>query len=721
MAGRGRFKLYDYINPALDAGRYTLTADVQLGANVVRDSDQNEIPPDPFSTPVSSHAVHFNISAPRIKLPPDHVLMTYPPANSEGAYDSRLPQIVLRKRSLPWERAADAEGEVHHGHRVGPGTPWLALVVIAEGEGEVIHDAPVAECFTQGLTLEGTFESPTGSYLNVPESTVEKVFPTVADLELLSHVREVNPDDTEHAMGDDDGFLAVIIGNRTPLYDEQNCRPRSYMACLINLEGQLDVLPKPTPPQSGFNLADFITNDVMLDHFATRDTDAAVPVRVTASPRTLNVGDEAGLTNAVRRGEVVLHNGLLVDRLGVAGDGALSVLGAIDETAFLNGDFAAIEPVAEIVGDQVLRVEGRFSNFDFPLEAFLKQKFFRFPVLTSWRFTCSGAGSFGQLMGGLDVGLMGTKTDGAFARQFPDCTDPPSPDAKKSKGQPASKLPLEVAETGHIGMPHLTRSGNRGTAWYRGPFSPFQLHRDPVDKDRAFPKLAHVSDHLRMMTPDGREDVSLAVAFETGRLLAMSQPSFLAALHRWRLAGFTKKRKQDGQRNVLRGQDDLLDRLRGFDFDKERIEDAIRAAQIIRMMESGLLGGLAARPDVGISTPRDLVDPGVPINALKNGGMDILAQGLGIPVSILNEVARDPTSLDALDQLSRVETGSADRGDIELGPEIDGKIDAALDIGLREIAELTVGGAQIDEAAVEGITVFETLRDFETDLLKRGR
>ena len=50
-------------------------------------------------------------------------------------------------------------------------------------------------------------------------------------------MRAVDLDDTELAMGDDDGWLAVVLGNRLP---QPGVR---YLACLINLEGQHASLP----------------------------------------------------------------------------------------------------------------------------------------------------------------------------------------------------------------------------------------------------------------------------------------------------------------------------------------------------------------------------------------------------------------------------------------------------------------------------------------------
>ncbi len=130
-------------------------------------------------------------------------------------------------------------------------TPWLALVLIAEGEGQLLSDVPVADCTTAGVDLGDDADVPKGACLEVPQVVVDKVFPTVEDLPMLSHVREVDLADTELALGDDDGWLAVVLGNRLP---QPGVR---YLACLVNLEGQYEALPEiPEPSLDPHLLAD---------------------------------------------------------------------------------------------------------------------------------------------------------------------------------------------------------------------------------------------------------------------------------------------------------------------------------------------------------------------------------------------------------------------------------------------------------------------------------
>jgi hypothetical protein len=132
----------------------------------------------------------------------------------------------------------------------------------------------------------------------------------------------------------------------------------------------------------------------------------------------------------------------------------------------------------------------------------------RFPVLVSWDFVCTADGGFERLMNDLDVGLLGTV----------DQAQPPAG--------------LEVAATGHIALPHRTRRGEPAVSWYRGPLGPQPTVRaEAVDGVLA---LAHTADQLRRLVPDGREDISLAVLFEIGRLLTLNKPTLVAQLMQWR-------------------------------------------------------------------------------------------------------------------------------------------------------------------------------------------
>ena len=211
----GTFRLYPFAEPPVPAGEYVLTGDVS-GL--------------PGQVEQMRAAVH--ITAPRYTMPPDQILSTFPPAGSTGAFGTRLPQIVLRRRTLPWERSPDLDQNV-----TTTPTPWLALVLLAAGEGQLKTDVDVKDTVTPGVSLGDDADVPKGACLEVPASVVTKVFPTRDDLPMLCHLREVDLADTELALGDDDGYMAVVLGNRLPQPGVK------YLACLVNLEDQYDRLP----------------------------------------------------------------------------------------------------------------------------------------------------------------------------------------------------------------------------------------------------------------------------------------------------------------------------------------------------------------------------------------------------------------------------------------------------------------------------------------------
>ena len=114
----------------------------------------------------------MTVSSPRFTMPTDQILSSFPPANAEGAFGDRLPQIVLKRRTLPWER--------NPAEAVAPSaTPWLALVVVAEGEAELSTATPIADCVTPGTTLldPDDHDVEQGLYLAVTQTVLEEDLP----------------------------------------------------------------------------------------------------------------------------------------------------------------------------------------------------------------------------------------------------------------------------------------------------------------------------------------------------------------------------------------------------------------------------------------------------------------------------------------------------------------------------------------------------------------
>jgi hypothetical protein len=559
----GFFVLHPAVLPPLTAGHYRLTPAVE------------DMPHGPVA-PLESHV---SVSAPRFTMPPDQILSTFPPANRAGAFQTTLPQIVLKRRTLPWERVLDP---------ADPHLPWVALVVIAEGEGALSSESPVEDCFTPGTSWPDHTDRDvaTSVYLNVTQTVVDKVFPTKEDVRLLAHVREVDLSDSELALGDDDGFLAVVIANRLPqpgFDDAGRPTPRKYLACLVNLEGQLSVLPPPVPdPVLDFDAVAVVEDLRPLAAAIARDPDRFAMGGAAAG---------AGRPDAATSGAAVR-----------TGSSWAATPAAIDAAAVSVGAEHAAATVRESMA----------SAWRIPVELFTLDPTYRFPVLAYWSFTVSGDPTFAELMRGLDVGLLGT-----LVGDSPQPTPAQQERAALSTPAPSTRPVPELAETGHVGLAHRTRRGDRVTAWYRGPLSPHPTVRDKAGCDGRLP-FAHTSDQLRVVVPDGREDVSLAVAFEIGRLLALSQPAVVTALTRWRSEQFGAQRAADLAAQVVRGSgvpDEVF---------------AGRPAGLGALVARHLVLAAGADPAATLAPARPLADPGRPLPFL-NGDLDVaVARGLGL-------------------------------------------------------------------------------------------
>ena len=229
-----------------------------------------------------------------------------------------------------------------------PETPWLALVVLTFEEGDVVANRPLAEAVTAPTTLPGSWkDADAATVLQVRRSVVQRVFPAADELHLLTHVRQVHLSDTELALGDDDGWMAVIVANRLP---QPGTR---YRVCLISLEEQLDLLPD----------------------------SSRIQVESSFDPGTL-----------VFEGSPAVHADLQEPKAWSSAHAPLDAWSGKRGTTRTRSMRKRTPGLALEVAPDVKTVD--------PI--------LRFPVLASWTFVCAGGGDFQSRMEGLDVGLLGT-------------------------------------------------------------------------------------------------------------------------------------------------------------------------------------------------------------------------------------------------------------------------------------------------------------------------
>lgn len=606
MTTPGFFELYPAARPALPAGTYTATSDQQLTAQTPHDGDVN--------VPVPDTEFHLDVVAPRYALPPDQILSTFPPATSQGDWRERLPQIVLKRRTLPWER-----------NPTNPPTdpetapPWLALVVLADGEGRLSTDIDVAQCVTPGVNLDPEADVPRGKYLEVRQSIVENVFPSLDELDLLCHVRKVDLSDTELALGDDDGYLAVVLSNRlpqpaAPKTADAAATPLKYTAYLINLEHQLDKLLATEPNPVPFFDATAATEFVDAAYLAPAPNATLDQLAMGLGAATASIGGEA-IALPPRGTELATYG----TAHGVEQAAGTWATGPAKTAPVRAGDLEVARGFKAGLNDGVL------VTLD-PV--------YRFPVLVSWDFTCTGDGGFERLMNELDVGLLGTIDE-------------------------TTTTPLEVAATGHLALAHRSRQGEPNTAWYRGPLTPQPTVRTTA-VDGVLP-LADTGDQLRKVVPDGREDLSQAALFEIGRLLTLNKPALVAQLMAWRADLFGAARARE-----------IADALTGSLLANIGVAAAGRRDAIENLVRTELVGTLTAlapdalapaaplatqarRPDAITGLPPERVllglgaNPGFVATTGKAFGVDGLT---AVPVPVAQAptapVSKDPAALAAL-------------------------------------------------------------------------
>ncbi len=692
----GHFVLHSNFMPQITAGRYQLR------------SEQTGLPFD-----VASEVTHLHVASPRFTMPTDQILSTFPPANAEGAFGDRLPQIVLKRRTLPWERNPAGGAEPSD-------TPWLALVVVAEGEAELSSATPVADCVTPGTGLREPADKDVeqGLYLAVTETVVRKIFPTKDDLPLLCHVREVDVNDTELANGDDDGWLSVVLANRLPVFDTAGAKPVRYMACLVNVEGQLDALPPKTPAVDRFawslaqdwsvlaQVASVSGADAtVLGHGATQGLVLPQPMAPGAPAAAAPTAAEASAGRAAAAAPRPASGSFGQAMAGGALDGARAMTQAPVSRQWAQTTqqvaAAAMDPDAvRLVRDTMGR------GFRYPIGRYAVEKVLRFPVLAHWSFTTSEGATFETLMQDLDVGLLGTL--------------PPPPKSQRAGVEAPPSQPdtlPEVMASGHLGLAHRARRGDAVRAWYRGPCVPFPAARDGAGGSEPLP-LAHAADQLRRVVPDGREDLSLASAFEIGRLLALSQLSVVSALLRFRAEQFGAGRVRE-----------LMARLVPFPLPALAANAGPKRVDLGRFVAVQMIDALARNTERMLGPQRPVADPGREIKV--DGDIDrLIASGLGLDHGALIKRSQEVGMLAALDATAVPVAGTL--GDTRVGKrelqtlqgalaaELARTLDVALPAAGRVAPTVTTGPA-LRRGRSAPRAAAATTRDALDDLIDRAR
>ncbi len=230
---RGSMYLYDDITPATVDGSYKMTIDTKISYDTTR------------SAPIDRY---FDVVGPRFTLDPTIVANVYPPRNGQGVYQDALPQAVLSRRTLPWERRIDSDSNPlplpkDTSNLPNGQVPWVALLLFEEGEYALLQNQQLENVVPSHIFAAlGSPPNILCDAIEVDATLLREILPTREELQLLSHVRQVNVEDRELSAGSSDGFFSVVMSNRLPAPDLK-CR-----ACLVSLEQRTDLVQADPPP-----------------------------------------------------------------------------------------------------------------------------------------------------------------------------------------------------------------------------------------------------------------------------------------------------------------------------------------------------------------------------------------------------------------------------------------------------------------------------------------
>lgn len=262
----GQMYLYDEVTPPLQDNSYRLTVETDVSYTTTDPTGKRVTKP----LDLPSAQTYFDVQGPRFRLASTEVVAVFPPRNGHGDFSSVIPHIVLQRRTLPWERplAADADlPAVTPDPDLAPpnplpqppssrpfvAPPWLALLVFEGDEASIQQSVQLTSDYVpanvlQALGLPTPNTGITCDILQTSYPVLNAILPSLQELTVLCHARQVNVDDRELNVGGGDGWFSVVMSNRLP-----NAGAKC-LACLVSLEQRTDVIFGDPPAVAGSGL-----------------------------------------------------------------------------------------------------------------------------------------------------------------------------------------------------------------------------------------------------------------------------------------------------------------------------------------------------------------------------------------------------------------------------------------------------------------------------------
>ncbi|MCY0094900.1 hypothetical protein [Hoeflea ulvae] len=428
----------------------------------------------------------FDVNGPRFSIDGNLVQAQFPPSTHTGRFEEQLPHIVLKKPALPWERFLNPDD---------PNAPWMGVILLSAGTG-----AAATASLSGGGVSAVTLTSPGAGYEIAPNISFQGGGGTGA-----------------RAMATVDSSGAVVGITVTAPGSGYTSEPTVKIGTTTNaVTATVGDLLDPGNDSSGTPIA-HTGLELNPDFDKTTDLCQIIDIPTSVFSMVTPVYDPANGTDELQFSAHVRQ----VDTGDKSPQGMKPA----------NGWFSVL--IAKRFPQAPGRVPNRLIAHLVSFEGFADKmtgspdwggaQMVRLNSLVSWTFTCLPA--IGETFAELMRDLMTTEDNTEYLLR-PRYRQPGATlDGTAAKAQ-------ETLELGYLPMPYQTRQGEHSFAFYRGPLSPVV---PPVFDDT--PPLNSPSASV-IYNPDwGLFDQSYAVAFQTGRLMALSNRTFGSNLLQWRREG----------------------------------------------------------------------------------------------------------------------------------------------------------------------------------------
>ncbi|MDE6844564.1 MAG: hypothetical protein K2J99_02185 [Lachnospiraceae bacterium] len=185
-----KIKLASKTEPALSSGTWQLKVTQELSGNTALNNAH-----------IRSEEFTFSCEADPYALDSSQVYSVYPPDGCFGKFETTLPSIVLKRRTLPWERIIPE----------CPAAPWLALLLFSENEPVTLQTVK-----REDKTDINDMQNDACLELEIPPKLFRDVCPSMEDLKLSVHSRFAGRDDKVTESVPLDEWMSVITAGRLP-------------------------------------------------------------------------------------------------------------------------------------------------------------------------------------------------------------------------------------------------------------------------------------------------------------------------------------------------------------------------------------------------------------------------------------------------------------------------------------------------------------------------